>query len=365
LTLNESISKLRNERRRLAETKIPSWFQYNEIVYPSHLTLEQCSSEQTARYKAGLLSGNSFVDLTGGYGVDFAFISGKFQETYYIEKQKELCDIAAINFKIIGLSAARIIHADATGYLKMMQPVDTIFIDPGRRLHSGKKTFKIEEAEPDVLKMQDLLIEKARKVLIKLSPMLDISQALKLLHNVAEVHVVSLENECKELLFLLRKNYTEEPVITCVNLNSKNNQPEISFLLSQEKAKQINYTSEIGRYVYEPNSSLLKAGFLKGLTELYPVRKFHSDSHLYTSSNFITGLPGRTFQTEAYTSFNKKELKNFLQETDKASIAVRNFPLSVAELRKKLKIKEGGDTYVFATTLGNGKHILLRAKRVI
>ena len=352
------------EGRQLAENKIPTWFQSDKIVYPPHLALEQCSSEQTACYKTELLSGISMVDLTGGFGVDFAFISDKFQETCYVEHRKELCEIAAFNFKILGLTSARIIHADATEYLKKMSPVDAIFIDPGRRSISGKKIFGIEKAEPDLLKIQDMLLEKADNVLIKLSPMLDISMALKQLKNVAEVHVVSLENECKELLFLLKKNFTPEALITCVNLSKKTvQQPGLSFLQSQEKAKQINYTSEIEQYVYEPNASLLKAGFYKGLTEIYPIRKFHPDSHLYTSDQFIPDFPGRVFQTEAYTSFNKKELKNFLSKTDKAFLAVRNFPLSVAELRKKLKIKEGGDIYLFAATLSNGKHILIKAKK--
>jgi len=348
------------EGRRFAEAKIPTWSQPDEIVYPSHLALEQCSSEPTARYKAGLLSGTSFVDLTGGFGVDFAFISGKFQESFYVEKQSELCEIAAFNFPVLGLTSARIIHADAIDYLQKMLPVDAIFIDPGRRSNSGKKVFRMEEAEPDLLKIQDSLLEKAGNVLIKLSPMLDISLAIKQLKNISEIHVVSLENECKELLFLLKKDCTSEPLITCVNLNKKNNQPAISFFPSQEKARQINYTSEIEQYIYEPNVSLLKAGFYKGLTDLYPLQKFHPDSHLYTSGRFIPDFPGRVFRTEAYTSFNKKELKNFLSATAKASLAVRNFPLSVAELRKKLKIKEGGETFIFATTLSNGKHILLK-----
>jgi len=350
--------------RQLAENKIPAWFQIDEIVYPPHLALEQCSSEQTARYKAGLLSGTSFVDLTGGFGVDFAFIAEKFQETYYVEKQKELCEIAALNFQTLGLSFTQIISTDATEYLKKMSPVDAIFIDPGRRSIAGKKVFSIEDSEPDLLKIQDLLLEKAGSILIKLSPMLDISQALKLLKNVAEVHIVSLENECKELLFLLKKDLESEPLITCVNLNKKNNQPKISFLQSQERARQIDYTSEIEQYLYEPNASLLKAGFYKNLTDFYPIRKLHPDSHLYTSDQFISDFPGRVFQTESWSSFNKKELKNFLQTIDKASVAVRNFPLSVAELRKKIKIKEGSEIYLFATTLANGQHVIVKNSQI-
>lgn len=352
------------EGRQLAENKIPTWFLTDKIVYPPTLALEQCSSEATARYKAQLASGTSFVDLTGGFGVDFAFISKQFQEACYVEKQKELCEISAINFPILGLTSTRIIQADASEYLKEMAPVDVIFIDPGRRSVSGKKVYSIEEGEPNLLTIQELLLEKAGSVLIKLSPMLDLSQALKEIKSVTEVHVVSVDNECKELLFLLKRNCESEPSITCVNLSKKRNQPKISFLLSQEKARQIPYTSEIEQYLYEPNASLLKAGFYKGLTELYPLRKLHSDSHLYTSDRFIPDFPGRVFQTEAYTSFNKKELRNFLCRTEKASLAVRNFPLSVSELHKKLKIKDGGETYLFATTLANGKHILLKNKKI-
>jgi len=348
--------------RQLAEKKIPSWYRSDKIVYPPHLAVEQCSSEQTARYKAGLLSGNTFVDLTGGFGVDFAFISVNFNESYYVEKQKELCEIAAFNFNVLGLHPARIIHANAIEQLKNFSHIDAIYIDPGRRLSSGKKVFAIEDSEPDLLKIQDLLLEKAENVLVKLSPMLDISMALKKLQHVAEVHVVSLENECKELLFLLKKNCKSGPLITCVNLSKKNKQPEISFLLSQEKVNQIKYTSEIEQYVYEPNASLLKAGFYKGLTELYPLRKFHPDSHLYTSAQLIPDFPGRVFRTEGYTTFNKKELNKFLTGIDKASITVRNFPLSVGELRKRIRIKEGGEIQLFATTLADEKLVLIKVQ---
>jgi len=350
--------------RQFAENKIPSWFHRDGIVYPPHLALEQCSSEQTARYKAELLSGNSFVDLTGGFGVDFAFISENFRESYYVEKQKELCEIATLNFKVLGLINAWIISENAVEYLEKMPPVDAIFIDPGRRTDSGKKLFNIEEADPDILQIRDLLLEKSESILIKLSPMLDISMALKLLKNVAEVHVVSLENECKELLFLLKRNFTSEPLFTCINISKKGESSKITFLQSKERAGQIDYTSEIGQYIYEPNTSLLKAGFYKRLTDLYPVRKLNADSHLYTSAKFIRDFPGRAFKVEAYSSFNKKELNNLLRDVKKASITVRNFPLSVAELRKQLKIKESGDTHFLATTLADGKHILLKAQKL-
>ncbi|GHT12871.1 hypothetical protein FACS189426_16900 [Bacteroidia bacterium] len=363
-----------------AENKIPSWFQSEGVIYPPALSMEQCSSEATARYKASLLSGNSFVDLTGGFGVDFAFIAPKFIETSYVEKQAGLCELAAHNLKVLGLNPAKIENTDAVEYLKKMSPVDTVFIDPARRSDVGKKVVAIENCEPDLSAIQDLLLEKAESVLIKLSPMLDISQALLVFtpkspegdfkpplggwgSNVAEVHVVSLDNECKELLFLLKRNFNRETRIICVNLNKKGERQEISFCPSQEKECHIEYTSLVGNYIYEPNASILKAGFFKGLTRSYPIRKFHSDSHLYTSETLIQDFPGRTFQVETYASFNKKELKELLQGVDKANLSIRNFPLSVAELRKKLKLKEGGEIYLFATTLANAKHVIIKGRK--
>ena len=351
--------------RQNAEHKIPSWFQSDEIIYPHRIALEQCSSEQTARYKAGLLSGTTFIDLTGGFGVDFAFISPKFQQSFYVEKQGELSEVAAWNFNTLGLKSGTVVHTDAIHYLKKTPPVDVIYIDPSRRSNFGKRIVRIEDSEPDLLKIQDLLLEKAATVLIKLSPMLDISSVLRQLRNTAEVYVVSVENECKELLFLLKKKVNASgPLITCVNLSKKNSQPELSFLLSQEKAKQITYTSEVGSYLYEPNTSLLKAGFYKGLTDVYPLLKFHPDSHLYTSDQLFPDFPGRVFQTIGSTFFNKKELRKFLSGMTKASVTVRNFPLSVIDLRKKIRLEEGGEIHLFATTLANEKLILIKCSRI-
>ncbi|MDR3340923.1 MAG: class I SAM-dependent methyltransferase [Candidatus Symbiothrix sp.] len=352
------------EGRQTIEKKIPSWFQSDDIIYPSHLALEQCSSEATARYKASLLSGFSFADLTGGFGVDFAFIAPKFKAAYYIERQQALCKIAAHNFKALDLHSAKIENADARDYLQQMRPVDVIFIDPGRRSDIGRKVSAIEDCEPDVTAIQDLLLEKAETVLIKFSPMLAISQALTVLKNVAEVHVVSLENECKELLFMLQKNTGNEARITCVNFSKTGESQEISFSRTEEKECRIEYTSQIEKYLYEPNASILKAGFFKGITRFYPIRKLHPDSHLYTSNKWVADFPGRIFQVESYSSFNKNELKNFLQGIDYANVSIRNFPLSVAALRKKLKIKEGGAIFLFATTLADKKHILLKLTKI-
>jgi precorrin-6B methylase 2 len=348
------------ESRRLAATKIPSWEQRDDLIFPPRLALEQCSSEDTAHYKAGLLSGDTFADLTGGFGVDFAFIAPNFKKSYYVERQRELCEIARHNWKILGLDAASIENTDCVEYLKKMSPIDVIFMDPARRSVTGKKTVAIENAEPNLLEIQDLLLAKASTVLIKLSPMLDITQSLDKLKQVAEVHVVGVNNECKELLFLLKRQQTQEPQIHCVNLGAKSGSMKISFRYPEEKTCFIEYTSEVGNYLYEPNVTLLKAGFFKRLTQMYPVRKLHPDSHLYTSQELVGDFPGRIFKVDNFSSLNKKELKYFLKGVDKANLTVRNFPSGAEELKKKLRIVDGGEIFLFATTLANGKHVLVK-----
>ncbi|MDR1610285.1 MAG: SAM-dependent methyltransferase, partial [Candidatus Symbiothrix sp.] len=286
------------ENRRLAATKIPSWEQHDDLIFPSRLALEQCSSEDTARYKATLLSGNTFADLTGGFGVDFAFIAPNFKKSFYVEQQKDLCEIAQHNWKVLGLNTATVENADSVEYLKKMPPIDVIFIDPARRSASGKKTVAIENAEPNLLKIQDLLLGKAPTVLIKLSPMLDIAQSLNKLKSVAEVHVVGVNNECKELLFLLKRQQTQEPQIHCVNPDTKNKDEKISFRYSEEKACSIEYASGIAEYLYEPNVTLLKAGLFKSPAQMYPVQKLHPHSHLYTSQKLVGDFPGRIFKVD-------------------------------------------------------------------
>jgi hypothetical protein len=246
-----------------------------------------------------------------------------------------------------------------------MSPVDAIFIDPARRSASGKKIVAIENAEPNILEIQDLLLEKAATVLIKLSPMLDIAQSLHKLKQVAEVHVVGVNNECKELLFLLKRQKNYEPQIFCANLCTKSGNTKISFRYSEEKTCSIKYVSEIEKYLYEPNVTLLKAGLFKRLTQMYPVKKLHQDSHLYTSQELVVDFPGRIFEVEGFSSFNKKELKNFLKGISKANLTVRNFPVGAEELKKKLRIADGGDVYLFATTVGDGRRVMTKVTAFI
>ena len=353
--------------KQIAEAKVPTWYRTEGLLYPKHLSMEQCSSEATAIYKAGLVEGETFADLTGGFGIDCSFLSRKFKKADYVERQAELCELAKHNFPLLGLNID-VHNEDGVEYLKRMQPVDCLFLDPARRDGHGGKTVAISDCEPDVSALEEWLVEKARKVVVKLSPMLDLSLALKDLKHVSEVHIVSTDNECKELLLVLQKEPASSEVsIHCINslgaLNGYRIYQEYTFTQEQERTSDCPLTSEVNAYIYEPNASILKAGAYRSLTQAYPVQKLHVSSHLYTSEHFIEDFPGRRFKVEGVSSFGKKELKTFLQGMEKANLTVRNFPSSVADLRKRLKLKEGGEDYIFATTLADESKVLIKCKK--
>jgi 16S rRNA G966 N2-methylase RsmD len=349
--------------RQQIEHKIPSWYSNDNLLYPKRLSLEQSSSETMAKYKSTLLSGNTLADLTGGLGVDTAFLAPNFSTVYYVEQQTALAAIAQSNFKSLNLNQIQVFGTDNKIFLETMPAVDCIFIDPARRSDTGKKVCLIEDCEPDLLEIQDLLLQKAQRILVKLSPMLDIQAACKVLKNISEIHVVGVENECKELLFLIEKEIITNPKIVCVNLRKKGNQTDI-FDFPEEKQAQIPFVSELKNYLYEPNVAILKAGMYKLLGLRYGLEKLHPDSHLYTSESLVSGFPGRAFQIENVFSFQKQELKTHLQSIRQANVVVRNFPLSVAGLRKKLNLKEGGDIYLFATTLTNERRVLVLGRKL-
>ena len=353
--------------RQIAEAKVPTWYRTEGLLYPKHLSMEQCSSEATAIYKAGLVEGETFADLTGGFGIDCSFLSRKFKKADYVERQAELCELAKHNFPLLGLKID-VHNEDGVEYLKRMQPVDCLFLDPARRDGHGGKTVAISDCEPDVSALEKLLVDKARKVVVKLSPMLDLSLALKDLKHVCEVHIVSTDNECKELLLILQKETASTEVsIHCINslgaLNGYRIYQEYAFTQEQERTSDCPLTHEVEAYLYEPNASIMKAGAYRSLTQAYPVKKLHPSSHLYVSPHFIEDFPGRKFQVEAVSGFGKKELKTFLQGMEKANLTIRNFPSSVAELRKRLKLKEGGDDYLFATTLADESKVIIKCKK--
>lgn len=351
--------------RQTAAEKIPSWKEIEDIWYPKHLSLEQCSSEITARYKASLLQGDSLTDLTAGFGIDCSFLAAGFQSVTYVERQEELCEIATHNFPILNLNHITVRNEDGVDHLKAMSPVDCIFLDPARRNEHGGKTVAISDCEPDVAKLEELLLSKANRIMVKLSPMLDLTLALKELEYTQEVHIISVNNECKELLLLLGQNPPAEVPIHCVNLSTKGKQEEQHFVFTreQEQRSECAYTDALENYLYEPNASLLKAGAFRSIATAYPVKKLHPNSHLYTSDTLITGFPGRIFRIVDQCSFNKKEIKENLADLKKANLTVRNFPATVAELRKRINLAEGGDTYLFASTLNNGQKILIRCEK--
>ena len=350
--------------RQIAEAKIPSWYQVEGLLYPKHLSMEQCSSEATALYKMGLVEGETFADLTGGFGIDCSFLSCKFMQADYVERQAELCELAGHNFPLLGLNIG-VHNEDGVDYLKRMQPVDCLYLDPARRDGHGGKTVAISDCEPDVSALEELLVEKAKTVMVKLSPMLDLSLALKSLKHVQEVHIVSVNNECKELLLLLQKGAVSSDIkIHCEHIVNSCEHQHYAFTLLEEHTSECPLAEAVGAYLYEPNASILKAGAYRSLTQAYPVEKLHASSHLYTSAHFIENFPGRRFKVEAVSGFGKKELKEFMQGMEKANLTIRNFPSSVAELRKRLKLKEGGEDYLFATTLADESKVLVKCRKV-
>ena len=344
------------EARQLLRKKVPSWSDNPDLLFPAHLSVEQCSSEATAQYKASLLQGDSFADLTGGLGVDCHFISQHFKKADYVELNPDLCALAKNNFNVLG-STITVQNIPAEAYLNNCKPVDCIFIDPARRDNYGRKTVSIADCTPNVIELQDQLLQKARKVMVKLSPMLDISKALEELRHVSEVHVVAVANECKELLFLLEQDFEGTPVITCVNLQTE--QPQIRFSPDEERHCEGGTTEAIHHFLYEPNAAVMKGGCYKLLTQRFGVQKLHRNSHLYTSDQLVADFPGRIFTVDGWAPYNKKIKQTLLAGVEKASIATRNFPISVADLKKNLKIADGDEIYLFATTLAKEQKVII------
>ena len=346
-----------------ARKKLPSWAAVDGIVYPPHLSMEQCSSEQTALYKRvvaerlPLASPKTLIDLTGGFGVDFAFMATRFDKACYVEQEEQLCNGALHNFQLLGLDHARVIHDTAEQALDNMatSPASTlIYIDPARRDSNSARTYAIADCSPNVLNLMDKLFNAAHHLLIKLSPMLDWHKAVNDLgHRVAEVHIVSTGNECKELLVLMDIHHEGSPVIHCVN----NNQSLI-YEPSQDAALPVVAASGEGKFLYEPNASVMKAGCFGLLSQRYSLKAVSIDSHLFVSDEEVTDFPGRQFAVTAVTSMNKKELAITLKGVTRANVAVRNFPMSAVDLRKRLKVQDGGNTYIFGTTDASGQRQL-------
>ena len=395
--------------------KVPSWAESNELIFPRQLSLEQSSSELTARYKAELIRdfmGNqpfTQIDLTGGMGIDCYFIAQHTSHSHYVELNPELCQIARHNFAHLNpnisvhnttaeefLNQSTEYRLQSTDYRVQMtdyrvqstehrlqitdyrlETTDNsslliphssflIYIDPARRGDHGQKLVSIADCQPNVIELLPQMFELTDKVVVKLSPMLDITRAINELPHIEKLYVISVNNECKELLLFINKKYNAETQIHAINLKSTiNNQQStdnptpFSGFISHESSLSLSYAHEVGKYLYEPYAAHLKSGLYKTIAQQYNCEKLHQHSHLYTSTELNNDFPGRKFEVKELVPFDKKSAKTLFKSLKQANLTTRNFPLTVSELRTQYKIKDGGETYIFATTLHNDSKVLI------
>ena len=361
------------QAREKMKVKAPLWYENPALVYPFSVSVEQGSSQYTALYKQRLIKkllGEAEIttaDLTGGMGIDSWFISRIAAKHFYFERTAELAAATEYNFKQLGAEnvvfSSRDILSDDCAVLKELQHcnLDLIYIDPARRTSSGGKAILLQDYEPDVIALQELLFSASRYILVKVSPMADIKLNLKHLPATSQVHVVSVDNECKELLFLLdREHNGEEPKIKCVNISTSKGEGEpFEFNFSQEESAQPQYTSQVGGYLWEPSKAVLKGGAYKLVSQVYGTAKLAPSTHLYTSDGRVEEFPGKMFVVEEVVPFNKKSLKEVASRYPKADLTARNFPLDTNALKKLSGIKDGGDKHIFAVTVYNGEKLLI------
>lgn len=343
--------------------KIPVFFLNDDVIYPTQLPLEQSSSQQTAFHKSEIAGGKQLIDLTGGFGVDFYFMSARFEKSIYVERQIELCKLAEHNFKVLGRENVEIINTEANDYLNKMPFADMVFVDPHRRNQQGKKTVFIRDCEPDMTIIVRELRRKCRFLLIKLSPMIDLSSAINDLPGTQQIDILSVDNECKEVLFLLGPEDVEQPLIRCFNYLKNGIIQQTEFLGLQDDVIP-EFTDSPATYLYEPNAALLKSGSFNRLAQQNGLKKFHVNTHLYTSVVLKNNFPGRIFRILYVYDLSKSSLKELGKCHPTAHISVRNFPLTVEELRKRTKIKDGGEVYIFGLTLLNNRHKILICSKI-
>ena len=388
---------------QIARRKLPKWAACDGVIFPPHLSMEQCSSEPTAQYKLNLAmewtcrieslelrvenselstqncrrqqfktqnskfkTSTRMTDLTGGFGVDFSFTSCAFAAATYVERNEQLCHIVEHNLPLLGLNNATVVCADAVEYLSTVEPQTMLFLDPARRDEHGAKTVMLADCTPNVVQLLPQLLEKSRFTMLKLSPMLDWHKAVDDLQGtVREVHIVSVGGECKELLLVLSTMVESELKVYCADLSTASDTSSLFVYTPGSSAPVANskLKTQNSKFVHEPNASIMKAGCFDELAAAYGVSPVSRNSHLFLSDEPVDGFPGRSFVVERVTTMNKGGLRKALVGIEKANIATRNFPLTVAELRKRLKIKDGGDVYIFATTTAEGEHLLLISRK--
>ena len=355
-----SIQELANQIvvKNKSEKKLPTWFSKEKIYYPEKISIEQTSSEITANYKSKLVSGKKLIDLTGGFGVDSFYFSKQVSEVIHCEIDNDLSTIVAHNYQQLNVKNITTISNDGIDYLgKSTDFFDWIYIDPSRRNDHKEKVFLLKDCLPDVPKQLDFLLTKTNQILIKVSPILDITSTIKELKFVSEIHIVAVQNEVKELLFLVNKNVAKEIKIITINILSDKNQ---QFEFYSNSKITANYEMPL-TYLYEPNAAILKSGAFHQIAAEFNLFKLHKHSHLYTSNSLID-FPGRRFKIEQVLKYDKKILKKMIPE-NKANITIRNFPKTVAQIRKETSLKDGGKSYLFFTTDMKNNHICLLTKK--
>ena len=354
--------------RRQIKEKLPTWYQQEQLLFPAKIAAEQCSSEQTALYKQQLVTEeDTLCDLTGGLGIDSYYFSRRVKQVYYIERFPSYCEVARANMATLGARHVAVLEGDSTQWLDQLPAIDVFYVDPARRGEGNKRMFALSDCEPDLTQLLPRLLAKAPRVIAKLSPMADLRQTLALLPTTQEIHILSVKNECKELLFVIGREPRESAVpIHCVHLTKQAASDEC-FVCSLEAEQQAasHLATTLRRYLYEPNASVLKAGAFKQVACQFPVEKLQVSSHLYTSDYYLDRFPGRRFEVDEVIPFHSKSCKQLAGQSLQANVTTRNFPLTVEALRKKCRIREGGDIYLFATTGPKEEKLLIRTHKVL
>ncbi|MDL2255092.1 SAM-dependent methyltransferase [Parabacteroides sp. OttesenSCG-928-K15] len=350
--------------RRHIREKLPEWYA-REVWFPSRVSAEQCSSESTARYKQQFIKpGQSVCDLTGGLGVDSYYLSRVADKVHYVERFPVYCEMARCNFGLLGATNIEVTEGDGTELYTSFSGIDLFYIDPARRGKGNSRVFALADCEPDLTQLLPGLLAHAPQVVAKLSPMADLQQTMALLPGTREVHVLSVKNDCKELLFVAGRDVSvASPEIHCINYTSAEQYDAFRFSWQEERNSQPAFADEVGRFLYEPNASILKAGAFKVLAVRFGLQKIAVNSHLYTSAEAVTGFPGRSFEVLEVHPFNKQLCKQLCKRLPQANITTRNFPLSVKEIRQRTRIAEGGHVYLFATTLQNGGKVIVECRK--
>ncbi|MFD1015156.1 THUMP-like domain-containing protein [Winogradskyella rapida] len=348
------------EAKKRCEKKLPTWYKAENIYYPNKLNIEQTSSEQTAAYKAALVSGKSLIDVTGGFGVDTYYFSKQIEQVIHCEINTELSARVAHNFKSLDAEHITCLSTDGVqAVTELKTPLDWIYIDPSRRDQSKQKVFLLTDCAPDITVYKTVFLKQSKNVMIKTSPLLDLTATLRDLEHVKEIHIVALQNEVKELLWILERDFTARPHIKTINLLKSKHQ-HFDFNIDEESSSIATYSKPLD-YLYEPNAAALKSGGFHILSQKLKVDKLHQHAHLYTS-NTLLEFPGRRFKIEKVLPYNKKALAK--EKIVKANITTRHFPIPVKDLRKKFKIKDGGEIYLFFTTDTDNSKIVIVCSKV-